>query len=529
LSERISASGIPLDAVYDEDSLRRLSPPFEAAQDLGRPGEPPFTRGVYAEMYRTRPWTMRQYAGFGSAAETNRRFKFLLGSGQTGLSVAFDLPTQMGRDADHPLAAGEVGRTGVSLGSRDDMRTLLAELPLAEISTSMTINATAATLLAFYVAVADERGVPRRALTGTIQNDILKEYIARGTYVYPPGPSMRLVADTFAFCRDELPRWNSISISGYHIREAGSDAVQEIAFTLADGLAYIEAARQAGLDVDSFAPRLSFFFNAHLDFLEEIAKFRAARRLWARLVPARFGTKDPRSAMLRFHAQTAGSSLTATQPLTNVVRTTVEALAAVLGGAQSLHTNAFDEALALPTAASAELALRTQQVLAYETGVTGTVDPLGGSYAIEALTHELERRAAELIEAIDRRGGMVAAIEDGFPQGEIERSAYQYQRAIEEGRRIVVGQNKFVETTAPALSALHRHDPAGEASQVERLRGLRAARDARAAHEALAALESAARGRDNLLPFILTAVKADATLGEVADALRRVFGEHRPR
>ena len=521
-------SGIPLEAVYDEGHLLALDPPFSAARDLGRPGEPPFTRGIYPEMYRVRPWTMRQYAGFGQAEETNRRFKFLLASGQTGLSVAFDLPTQMGRDADHPLARGEVGRTGVSIAGLADMETLLADLPLAEISTSMTINATAATLLALYVAVADARGVPRRALSGTIQNDILKEYIARGTYIYPPGPSMRLVADTFAFCRDELPRWNSISISGYHIREAGSDAVQEIAFTLADGLAYLEAARQAGLEIDTFAPRLSFFFNAHIDFLEEIAKFRAARRLWARLVPARFGTRDPRSAMLRFHAQTAGSSLTASQPLTNVVRTTVEALAAVLGGAQSLHTNAYDEALALPTAASAELALRTQQILAYESGVTGTADPLGGAYALEALTSAIETRAAALIDLIDARGGMVAAIEQGFPQREIERVAYDHQRAIEEGRRIVVGQNRFRETSAPPLEALHRQDPASEDAQVGRLRAFRARREERAVQEALAALEAAARGRANVVPLILVAVKASATLGEVADTFRRVFGEHRP-
>jgi methylmalonyl-CoA mutase N-terminal domain/subunit len=527
-SRRTWPSGIPLEAVYDEGHLLALDPPFSAARDLGRPGEPPFTRGIYPEMYRVRPWTMRQYAGFGQAEETNRRFKFLLASGQTGLSVAFDLPTQMGRDADHPLARGEVGRTGVSIGGLPDMETLLADLPLAEISTSMTINATAATLLALYVAVADARGVPRRALSGTIQNDILKEYIARGTYIYPPGPSMRLVADTFAFCRDELPRWNSISISGYHIREAGSDAVQEVAFTLADGLAYLEAARQAGLEIDSFAPRLSFFFNAHIDFLEEIAKYRAARRLWARLVPARFGTRDPRSTMLRFHAQTAGSSLTASQPLTNVVRTTVEALAAVLGGAQSLHTNAYDEALALPTAASAELALRTQQILAYETGVTGTADPLGGAYALEALTSAIETRAAALIDLIDARGGMVAAIEQGFPQREIERVAYDHQRAIEEGRRIVVGQNRFRESSAPPLEALHRQDPASEDAQVGRLRAFRAGRDERAVQEALAALEAAARGTANLLPPIVVAVKASATLGEVADTFRRVFGEHRP-
>jgi methylmalonyl-CoA mutase N-terminal domain/subunit len=483
-------------------------------------------------MYRGRLWTMRQYAGFGSAAESNRRYKFLLASGQTGLSVAFDLPTQMGRDSDHALARGEVGRTGVAVSTIDDMHTLLDGLPLDRVSTSMTINATAATLLCLYVAVADERGVARGALQGTIQNDILKEYIARGTYIYPPAPSMRLAADCFAFCRDEVPRWNTISVSGYHIREAGSDAVQEVAFTLADGIAYVEAARAAGMDVDAFAPRVSFFFNAHAHLLEEVAKFRAARRLWARIMRERFGARDPRSMMLRFHAQTAGSTLTAQQPLGNVVRTTVEALAAVLGGAQSVHTNSYDEALALPTEASARLALRTQQILAHESGVADVVDPLGGAYAIEALTSEIEARARDYLDEIDRRGGMVAAIEAAYPQREIERRAFEHQRAVEERRRIIVGQNQFTgdETDGPegtAVPPLHQLDPAIEVAQVERLRRFRAARDEARAGAALAALATAARGTANLLPPILQAVKARATLGEIADALRAVFGEHR--
>jgi len=522
-----TAAGIPLHDLYDEDTLRRLDPPFDADRDLGLPGEPPFTRGVQPTMHRARFWTMRQYAGFGSAEESNRRYKFLLASGQSGLSVAFDLPTQMGRDADHPLARGEVGRTGVPISSLDDMEILLADLPLDRVSTSMTINATAATLLCFYIAVADRRGIPRKALEGTIQNDILKEYIARGTYIYPPAGSMRLVADTFAFCRDEVPRWNTISISGYHIREAGSDAVQEVAFTLADGIAYVEAARDAGLAIDDFAPRLSFFFNAHSHFLEEVAKFRAARRLWARIMQDRFGAKDPRSLMLRFHAQTAGSTLTAQQPLTNVVRTTVEALAAVLGGAQSIHTNSYDEALALPTESSARLALRTQQILAHESGAGDAVDALGGSYAIETLTSEIASRAAALIAKIDEMGGMVKAIVAGFPQREIERRAYEHQRAVEEKRRIIVGQNEFQDAGGPeSASALHRIDPASEAAQIARVVRLRAERDGPAARAAIAAVTAAARGKDNVLPAMLAAVKARATLGEIADALRMVLGEH---
>jgi methylmalonyl-CoA mutase N-terminal domain/subunit len=516
---RTTSAGIPLETVYE--------PAGGAPPELGRPGEPPFTRGIHPTMHRGRPWTMRQYAGFGTAAESNQRYKFLLASGQTGLSVAFDLPTQMGRDSDHPLARGEVGRSGVAISSLDDMHVLLDGLPLDRVSTSMTINATAATLLSLYIAVADERGVARAALSGTIQNDILKEYVARGTYIYPPAPSMRLVADTFAFCRDEVPRWNTISISGYHIREAGSDAVQEVAFTLADGIAYVETARAAGLEVDAFAPRLSFFFNAHSHLLEEVAKFRAARRLWARIMRERFGARDPKSLMLRFHAQTAGSTLTAQQPLNNVVRTTIEALAAVLGGAQSIHSNAYDEALALPTEGSARLALRTQQILAHEAGVADVVDALGGSYAIEALTSEIEARAAALISEIDARGGMVAAIEAGWPQREIERRAFEHQRAVETGARVIVGVNRFGDDAGGDVP-LHQLDPALELAQIERLRRLRAERDGAAAAAATRAVGEAARGTENLVPRILRAVKARATLGEIADVLRSVFGEYRP-
>jgi methylmalonyl-CoA mutase, N-terminal domain len=498
----------------------------DVERDLGKPGEYPFTRGVQPTMYRGRLWTMRQYAGFGNAAESNKRYRLLLAHGQTGLSVAFDLPTQMGRDPDHPLAAGEVGRTGVSIASLDDMQVLLDGLPLDKVSTSMTINATAATLLALYVAVADERGVPRGALSGTIQNDVLKEYMARGTYIYPPRPSLRITTDTFAFCRAEVPKWNTISISGYHIREAGCDAVQEVAFTLADGIAYVQAAIEAGLAVDEFAARLSFFFDVHNNFLEEVAKFRAARRLWAKIMRERFHAKDPRSWALRFHAQTAGSSLQAQQPLVNVVRTTLEAMAAVLGGAQSLHTNSYDEALALPTEASATLALRTQQVIAYESGVADFVDPLGGSWAVEALTNEVEQRAAAYIARIDEMGGMVAAIEAGFPQREIEARAYEYQRAIEEKRKIIVGVNEFTAEEARPEGLL-RIDPALERSQVDRVRATRAARDGQKAAEALRALGAAARGTENLVPRILAAVKARATVGEIAQTLREVFGEHR--
>ena len=517
-------AAIPLDDIYTP--AEAPVDPDTYVRELGLPGEYPFTRGVQPTMYRGRLWTMRQYAGFGNARESNKRYHYLLQQGQTGLSVAFDLPTQMGRDPDHPLARGEVGRVGVSIASLDDMRVLLDGLPLGEISTSMTINATASTLLALYVAVADERGVPRSALQGTIQNDILKEYIARGTYIYPPRPSMRLVVDTFAWCRAEVPRWNTISISGYHIREAGSDAVQEVAFTLADGIAYVEAALQAGLDVDEFAGRLSFFFNAHNVLLEEVAKYRAARRLWARIMRERFKAKDPKSWQLRFHAQTAGSSLQAQQPLVNVVRTAVQALAATLGGCQSLHTNSFDEALALPTEASARLALRTQQVLAYESGIGDLVDPLGGAYAVEALTREIEKRAEELIAKIDADGGMVAAIERGMPQRAIADRAWEYQRAIEKKTKIVVGVNEFV-VDEPPPEGLLRIDPALEREQAQRVAATRAARDGQRATEALRALEAAARGSENLVTRIVDAVKAMCTVGEISETLRGVFGEYR--
>ncbi|HXT96946.1 MAG TPA: methylmalonyl-CoA mutase family protein [Polyangia bacterium] len=528
MGERETTAGIALHEVYDEASLAAQEPPFDSARDLGRPGAFPFTRGIHPDMYRGKLWTMRQYAGFGTAAESNRRYKFLLASGQTGLSVAFDLPTQMGRDADHPLARGEVGRAGVSVSSIEDMHALCEGLPLDAVSTSMTINATAATLLCLYVAVADERGLARDKLSGTIQNDILKEYIARGTYIYPPAGSMRLCADTFAWCARELPRWNTVSISGYHIREAGSDAVQEVAFTLADGIAYVEAARSAGLAVDAFAPRLSFFFNAHSNLLEEVAKFRAARRLWAHIMRDRFGARDPRSQMLRFHAQTAGSTLTAADPLNNVARTTIEALAAVLGGAQSIHTNGYDEALALPTETSARVALRTQQILAFESGVADVADPLGGAYAIEALTAEIAARAAALIAEIDRRGGMIAAIEAGFPQGEIERRALAHQRAVESGSRVIVGVNRFADGAPEAPLPLHRTDAGLEAAQKTALERLRNTRDAEVLRRAVDRLRETARGDDNIFPALLVTVKARATLGEIADVFREIFGEYRP-
>ena len=493
--DRKTAAGIPLEIVYE--------PAGGAPPDLGRPGEAPYTRGIHPTMHRGRPWTMRQYAGFGTAAASNERYKFLLASGQTGLSVAFDLPTQMGRDSDHPLARGEVGRSGVAISSLDDMDVLLDGLPLERVSTSMTINATAATLLCLYVAVADARGLPRAALTGTIQNDILKEYIARGTYIYPPASSMRLVADTFAWCRDEVPRWNTISISGYHIREAGSDAVQEIAFTLADGIAYVEAARAAGLEVDAFAPRLSFFFNAHSHLLEEVAKFRAARRLWARIMRDRFGARDPRLPMLMLRlprpgpARRAGISdlLTAQQPLQQ--RRAHDARGAsrpCSGGAQSIHTNGYDEALALPTEESARVALRTQQILAHESGVADVVDPLGGSYALEALTNELEARAAALIAEVDAKGGMVAAIEAGFPQREIERRAFEHQRAVETGARVIVGVNRFGDE-ATADPALHRRTRPSRPRRSSASRASGAPRDeAAAARRRDRALADAARG-----------------------------------
>jgi methylmalonyl-CoA mutase N-terminal domain/subunit len=493
---------------------------------VGKPGEFPFTRGIYPDMYRRRLWTMRQYAGFGCAEASNKRYHYLISQGTTGLSVAFDLPTQMGLDSDHPLAAGEVGRAGVAICSLADMERLFDGIRLDRVSTSMTINSTAAILLAFYTLAAKRQGADPRKLAGTIQNDILKEYIARGTYIYPPRHAMRIVTDLFAWTRAELPLWNPISISGYHIREAGSTAIQEVAFTLANAIAYIEAAVEAGLDLDSFAPRLSFFLSAGSDFLEEIAKFRAARRLYARLMKERFGARDPRSMMLRFHTQTAGSSLTAQQPDVNLVRVALQALSAVLGGTQSLHTNSRDEALALPTEESAALALRTQQIIAHETGVTGTADPLGGSYYIEELTDSIERGAREYIERIDRMGGALVAIETGFVQSEIQNSAYEFQRAVERGERTLVGVNRF-RMDEPEPPVTFRLDPALEREQVERLRALRASRDAKHVAGRLDALECAARGTDNLMPLIADAAEAYATVGEISDRLRKVFGEYR--
>jgi methylmalonyl-CoA mutase N-terminal domain/subunit len=476
-------------------------------------------------MYRGKLWTMRQYAGFGAARQSNARYRYLLAQGQTGLSVAFDLPTQMGFDPDHGRARGEVGKVGVSISSLEDMQTLFEGISLAQVSTSMTINSTAAILLALYVAVARQQGADLAKLSGTTQNDILKEYIARGTYIYPPRPAMRIITDVFAWCKDELPSWVTISISGYHIREAGSTAAQEVGFTLSDAIAYVDAAIAAGLQVDDFAPRLSFFFNAHNDLLEEIAKYRAARRLWARLMRDRFGARDPRSMMLRFHAQTAGSSLTAQQPENNIVRVAIQVLAAVLGGCQSLHANALDEALALPTEDAARLALRTQQILAHESGVANTVDPVGGSYAIEHLTNELEAGAREYVERIDALGGMLRAIETGYVQREIQKAAYEYQQSVERKERIVVGVNRYRTERQEPIPIL-RVDPAIEQEQVERVRALRARRDAARANKAIAEVESRARSGANLMPAILAAVEAYATVGEISDAMRRVFGEH---
>ena len=520
---RETHSGIELKPVYGPEDLAG----FDPDRDLGRPGEPPFTRGVYPTMYRGRLWTMRQYAGMGTAAETNIRFRYLLEHGQTGLSVAFDLPTQMGYDSDHPRAEGEVGRTGVAICSIEDMRRLFEGIPLGEVSTSMTINATAPILLLLYELVAEEQGVPAARLSGTVQNDILKEYAARGTYIYPPGPSMRLVTDLFAYCAERLPRWNTISISGYHMREAGATAVQEVAFTLANGIAYVQAALDAGLEIDAFAPRLSFFFACHMHLFEEVAKFRAARRLWARIMAERFGARDPRSLMLRFHTQTGGATLTAQQPENNIVRTALEALAAVLGGTQSLHTNSYDEALALPTERAAKLALRTQQVIGYETGVANVVDPLGGSYLVEWLTGEIERRALAYLEKIEGMGGAVAAIEQGFYQDEIHEAAYRMQRQIESGERVIVGVNRFrePEEREPEILRIREEEVA---RQVARVRALRASRHEAAVRAALARVEEAARGTANLLPPMKEALRARATLGEVSDVLRRVFGEHRP-
>jgi methylmalonyl-CoA mutase, N-terminal domain len=514
-------SGIPIDRLYTEEHLAGWNP----EEVLGYPGEFPYTRGIYPTMYRGRFWTMRQYAGFGSAVESNQRYRYLLSKGQAGLSVAFDLPTQIGMDSDHPLSLGEVGKVGVAIDSLEDMETLFDGIPLEKVSTSMTINATAAILLCLYVAVAKKQGASLQKLSGTVQNDILKEYIARGTYIYPVRPAMRIVTDIFAWCRGHLPKWNTISISGYHIREAGSTAIQEVAFTLADGIAYVSAALDAGLGVDEFAPQLSFFFNAHSDLLEEIAKYRAARRLWAKIMRERFGAKDARSLLLRFHAQTAGSSLTAQQPENNIVRVAIQALAAVLGGCQSLHTNSLDEALALPTEDAALIALRTQQILAHETGVTNTIDPVAGSYAIEHLTNEIEKGALEYIEKLDAMGGMLRAIESGFVQGEIQKAAYEFQRAVESKEQIVVGVNDFIAEEERGIPTL-RIDAEIERSQIARLNALRARRDSTRAIAALAELARCATTTENFLPAILAAVEAYATVGEISDALRRVFGEY---
>ena len=515
-------SGLPLERVYTEENLGGWNP----EDALGYPGEHPYTRGIYPSMYRGRLWTMRQYAGFGSAAESNQRYRYLLSKGQSGLSVAFDLPTQIGLDSDHALALGEVGKVGVAIDSLEDMERLFDGIPLEKVSTSMTINSTAAILLSLYVAVAKKQGANLAKLSGTVQNDILKEYIARGTYIYPVRPAMRIVTDIFAWCRDALPRWNTISISGYHIREAGSTAVQEVAFTLADGIAYVQAALDAGLDIDDFAPQLSFFFNAHNDLLEEIAKYRAARRLWARLMSEHFQARDARSLLLRFHAQTAGSSLTAQQPANNIVRVAIQALAAVLGGCQSLHTNSMDEALALPTEDAALIALRTQQIIAHETGVANTIDPVAGSYAIEHLTNEIESGALAYIEKINSLGGMLRAIESGFVQSEIQKAAYEYQRAVETREQVVVGVNEFIAEEERGIPTL-RIDPQIEREQIQRLQALRGKRDTNKTQAAIAELERRAATNENLLPAILGAVEAYATVGEISDALRRAFGEYR--
>ena len=517
------SSGIEVKPLYTPLDVERI----DYLDDLGFPGEYPYTRGVQPTMYRGRFWTMRQYAGFATAEESNRRYKYLLEQGQTGLSVAFDLPTQIGYDSDHELSAGEVGKVGVAIDSLADMETLFDGIPLNKFSTSRTINAPASMLLAMYIAVAEKQGVPANKLNGTIQNDILKEYAARGTYIYPPKQSMRLITNIFEYCSKNVPRWNTISISGYHIREAGATAVQEVAFTLADGIAYVKAAIDAGLDVDDFGPRLSFFFNAHNDLFEEVAKFRAARRLWARIMRDRFGAKDRKSMQLRFHTQTAGCTLTAQQPDNNIVRVTLQALAAVLGSTQSLHTNSRDEALALPSQDSVRIALRTQQIIAYESGVADTVDPLAGSYYIEALTDEIEQKAADYIQRIDEIGGAPAAIERGFIQAEIEESAYRYQMEIESGQRKIVGLNDFqIEEERP--SGLLKVDPAVGDLQCRKLEELRAKRDGATVEASLAALKRAAEGSDNLMPHILDAVRAYATLGEMCGVLRDVFGEYKP-
>ena len=517
-----TSSHIPIQPLYTPADLEASDP----ERQIGYPGEYPFTRGIQPTMYRGRLWTMRQYAGMGDAEESNKRYKYLLANGTTGLSVAFDLPTQIGMDSDSPLALGEVGKVGVAIDSVEDMERLFSGIDLTRISTSMTINATASILLALYVAVARRQGADIRRLSGTVQNDVLKEYIARGTYIYPPQQAMRIIIDMFSWANEHVPEWNTISISGYHMREAGSTAVQEVAFTLADGMAYVEAALRAGLDVDKFAPRLSFFFNAHSDFLEEVAKFRAARRMWARIMREHFQAKNPRSWMLRFHTQTAGSTLTAQQPENNIVRTAIQALAAVLGGTQSLHTNSYDEALALPTEQAARIALRTQQIVAYESGAPQTVDPLAGSYYVESLTDEIEQRASAYLEKIAALGGMIPALERGYVQQEIQNAAYEYQQKVDRGEAVVVGVNRFtVEEEKPI--PIQRIDEALERRQVERLRALRARRDSGPWRETLRQVEDAARSAENVMPRIMAAVEAYATVGEISDTLRRVFGEYK--
>ena len=515
-------SGIEVESVYTPADVE-----VDYLEDLGFPGQYPFTRGVYPTMYRGQLWTMRQYAGYATAEESNRRYKYLLSQGQTGLSVAFDLPTQIGYDSDHPLAEGEVGKVGVAISSLEDMEVLFDGIPLDRVSTSMTINAPAAILLAMYIAVAKKQGVDPKVLRGTVQNDILKEYVARGTYIFPPEPSMRLVTDIFAYCKDHLPRWNTISISGYHIREAGSTAVQEVAFTLANAIAYVQAAIGAGLNVDEFAPQLSFFFSAHNDFFEEVAKFRAARRLWARIMRERFEAQNPRSWMLRFHTQTAGCTLTVQQPDNNIVRVTLQALAAVMGGTQSLHTNSRDEALSLPTEGSVRIALRTQQIIAHESGVANTIDPLGGSYCVEHLTDEIERQAEDYMERIDQMGGALRAIETGLIQREIQESAYRYQKEIERGDRVAVGVNKFTVEEGMSLRRL-RIDPAVRERQAERLRALKERRDNERVSTLLGRLEEVAHTGENLMPLFIECVEVYATLGEICDVLRGIFGEYKP-
>ncbi len=517
-----TSSHIPVRSLYTPTEVADL----DYDREVGYPGEFPFTRGVQATMYRGRLWTMRQYAGMGDAKESNKRYKYLLANGTTGLSVAFDLPTQIGLDSDNPLAMGEVGKVGVAIDSIEDMQRLFDGIDLTKISTSMTINATASILLALYVAVAKRQGADIRKLSGTVQNDVLKEYIARGTYIYPPQQAMRIITDLFAWTNQNLPDWNTISISGYHMREAGSTAVQEVAFTLGNGMAYVEAAIRAGLDVDKFAPRLSFFFNAHSNFLEEVAKFRAARRMWATIMRDRFKAKNPKSWMLRFHTQTAGSTLTAQQPENNIVRTAIQAMAAVLGGTQSLHTNSFDEALALPTEQSARVALRTQQIIAYESGAPQTIDPLAGSYYVESLTNEIEKRANDYLEKIQAVGGMLKAIERGYVQQEIQNAAYEYQQAVDQHKTIVVGVNRFQIEDEKGVP-LQRIDPALEAKQVERVRALRAKRNAATWQSALRAVKDTARSGENLMPRILAAVEANATVGEISDAMREVYGEYK--